>query len=87
MMNEQYSEEEEVFYAMAPEPGLCLAGDIMINFRNISMIRKLDGRTLVYLRTGGEPMVLPEATFDLIREAAFAMDDMDDDELDDEDEE
>lgn len=68
------------FYTLVPEQGLCLVGDAIVNLRQVSIIRKADDKTLVYLTGSAEPVALPAAAFNQIREAVFAMDDLDDDE-------
>ena len=72
-------EESDSYYTLVPEQGLCLVGDDIINLRKVSVIRKLDGKTLVYCG-GPEPVILPLRSFEQIRDAVFAMDDLDDDE-------
>lgn len=76
------------FYTLVPEQGLCLIGDDILNLRKISLIRRLEGKTLVYCPGMAEPVILPLRAFDQIRDAVFAADDLDDDdeEYDDDDE-
>ncbi len=73
------------FYTLVPEQGLCLVGDDIINLRKIALVRKLDGKTLLYRDGVPEPLALPGSAFDKIREAVFAVDDVDDEDFDDED--
>lgn len=75
------------FYTLVPEHGLCLIGDAIINLRTVSLIRKADGKTLLYLPGAAEPVALPESAFANIREAVFAVDDLDGEEDFDEEEE
>lgn len=72
------------FYTLVPEQGLCLIGDVIVNLKAVSLIRKTEGKTLVYIAGAPEPIALPEIAFSHIREAVFAIDDLDD-ALDDED--
>ncbi len=67
------------YYTLVPEQGLCLVGDAIVNLKQVTVIRKLDGKTLVYSSGAGEPVILPVSAFDAIRDAVFAMDDLDDD--------
>ena len=79
--------DDDTYYTLVPEQGLCLIGDNILNLRKISLIRKLEGKTLVYCPGTNEPVILPVKAFDQIRDAVFAADDLDDDEEDfDEDE-
>ena len=75
------------FYTLVPEQGLCLVGDDIINLKKVSIIRKIEGKTLVYCSGLPEPVILPIKAFDQIRDAVFAIDDLDDDEDDLDDEE
>lgn len=68
------------FYTLVPEQGLCLIGDLIINLKSISLIRKTEGKTLIYLPGLSEPVALPEAAFAQIREAVFTVDELDDEE-------
>ena len=80
--------DDDDFYTLVPEQGLCLVGDDIVNLKAAAVIRKLDGKTLVYYAGAADPVILPVGAFDRIRDAVFAMDDLDDDEdFDDEDEE
>ena len=78
--------DDDSFYTLVPEQGLCLVGDDIVNLRKVSLIRKLEGKTLVYCPGMKEPVILPLTAFDRIRDAVFAAEDLDDDEFDDEDE-
>lgn len=79
--------DDETYYTLVPEQGLCLIGDDILNLKRISLIRKAGGKTLVYCPGVGEPVVLPEKAFDRIRDAVFTADDLEDEEdFDDEDE-
>lgn len=78
---------DDSFYTLVPEQGLCLVGDDIINLKKVAVIRKIEGKTLVYYAGTAEPVILPLRAFDQIRDAVFAIDDLDDDEeeeLDDE---
>ncbi len=79
--------DDEIYYTLVPEQGLCFIGDDILNLRKISLIRKQEGRTLVYCPGMKEPVALPAKAFDQIRDAVFSADDMDDDEEDFDDEE
>ena len=72
--------DDDTYYTLVPEQGLCLIGDDILNLRKISLIRKLEGKTLVYCPGMGEPVILPLKAFDQIRDAVFAADDLDDEE-------
>ena len=72
-------DEEENFYTLVPEQGLCLIGNDIINLKQIVVIRKLEGKTLIYYAGVADPVILPYGSFDKLREAVFAMDDLDDD--------
>lgn len=78
--------DEDNFYTLVPEQGLCLAGDDIVNLRKAAVIRKIEGKTLIYYAGAGEPVILPLKAFDFIRDAVFAIDDVDDDEDFDEEE-
>lgn len=73
-------EGEDNFYTLVPEQGLCLVGDDIVNLRAAAVIRRIEGKTLVYYAGGADPVILPIGAFDKIRDAVFAMDDLDDDE-------
>ncbi|MCC8189486.1 MAG: hypothetical protein LIP77_02450 [Planctomycetes bacterium] len=73
-------DEEQEFYTLVPDQGLCLVGDDIVNLKQVAVIRKLEGKTLVYYAGGAEPVILPIKSFEYIREAVFAVDDLDDDE-------
>ncbi len=76
--------DDDGYYTLVPEQGLCLVENDIVNLKSAAVIRKLDGKTLVYYAGVAEPVILPVAAFDKIRDAVFAMDDLDD--LDDDDE-
>lgn len=78
--------DDDNFYTLVPEQGLCLVGDDIVNLKAAAVIRKLEGKTLVYYAGASDPVILPIKSFDLIRDAVFAMDDLDDDEDYDEEE-
>lgn len=78
-------DDGDSYYNLVPEQGLCLVGNDIINLKKVSVIRKLDGKTLVY-EGSPEPIILPLRAFDQIRDAVFAIDDLDDEEEDIEDE-
>lgn len=75
------------FYTLVPEQGLCLVGDDIVNLKTVSLIRKLDGKTLVYCPGVSEPVILPLRAFDQIRDTVFAAEDEDDEDDFEEDEE
>ena len=79
--------DDDAFYTVVPEQGLCLIGDAIVNLRQVSLIRKLDGKTLLYHPGVAEPMILPAKAFEQIRDAVFSMDDLDDEDFEDDDEE
>lgn len=80
--------DDDSFYTLVPEQGLCLIGDDIVNLKKISLIRKQEGKTLVYCPGMAEPVILPLKAFDQIRDAVFAAEDLDgDDEFDDDEEE
>lgn len=80
--------DNDNFYSLVPEQGLCLIGDDIINLRKIALIRKQDGKTLVYRSGVADPVILPVKAFDQIKDSVFVMDDLDDEEdYEDEDEE
>ena len=85
-MTDEQNAGENNFYTLVPEQGLCLVGDDIVNLKKITVIRKQGGQTLVYYAGVTQPVSLPVAAFDQIRDAVFAMDDMDDDEDFDEEE-
>ncbi len=68
-------EDESAYYTLVPEQGLCRLDDAIINLRKVSVIRKLEGKTLVYHSGAAEPIIFPVKAFDQIRDAVFAMDD------------
>lgn len=81
---------DTTYYTLVPEQGLCLLGDAIVNLRQVSAIRKLDGKTLVYHPGVAEPIILPAKAFDQLRDAVFAMEEDEEEEefdLDDDDEE
>lgn len=83
-MSEEFT--DEAYYELSPEQGLCLIGDAVINLGQVALIRKLDGKTLVYYSGATEPVIFPSKAFDRIREIVFAIED-DEDEDEDDDEE
>ncbi|MCL2000271.1 MAG: hypothetical protein FWG74_02450 [Planctomycetes bacterium] len=82
-------ENNATYYTLVPEYGLCRIDDAIINLRSVSVIRKLDGKTLVHHPGSVDPIILSAAAFDKIRDAVFAADDddIDDEDYDDDDEE
>lgn len=68
------------YYTLVPEQGLCLAGDDIVNLKAAAVIRRLEGKTLVYYAGSSEPVILPFKAFEQIRDAVFSADDEDDDE-------
>lgn len=74
-------DDGENYYNLVPEQGLCLVGNDIVNLKKVSVIRKLDGKTLVY-DGSPEPIIMPLRAFDQIRDAVFAIDDLDDEEED-----
>ncbi len=80
-------EEKDDFYTLVPEQGLCLIGDTIINLRKVTLIRKQEGKTLVYSPGVADPIILPSPMFERIRDAVFAVDDFDDDDEEDIDDE
>lgn len=79
------TEELDNFYTLVPDQGLCLVDDNIINLRKITMIRKAEGKTLVYCPGVAEPIILPLDLFDKIREAVFMADEYDDEDDEDDD--
>ena len=80
--------DSDNFYTLVPEQGLCLVGDDIVNLKKVAVVRKIEGKTLVYYSGSVDPVILPIKAFDQIRDAVFAIDDLDDEEDDDgEDEE
>lgn len=79
-------DDDDAFYTLVPEQGLCLVGDVILNLRRINIIRRLEGKTLVYHSGAAEPVILPLRAFEQIRDAVFTVDDLDDDEELDDDE-
>ncbi|MDR1520687.1 MAG: hypothetical protein LBU23_11205 [Planctomycetota bacterium] len=74
-------------YMQLSEDGFCLLeGDIIVNPKKASMIRKLDGKTLLYRPGVADPDLLPAKAFDELREILFADDEDDDFDLIDDDE-
>ena len=78
-MSDELSNGNGNFYTLVPEQGMILLGDDIINLRKATAIQKRDGKTLVHFSGNAEPIVLPAKAFDDIREAVFAVDDLDDD--------
>lgn len=74
----------ESFYTLVPEQGLCLVGDDIVNLKQAAVIRKIEGKTLIYYAGGQEPVILPIRAFDQIRDSVFAFDDDEDEDYDDE---
>lgn len=80
--------DPDSFYTLVPEQGLCLVGEDIVNLKKVAVIRKIEGKTLVYYPGSVDPVILPIKAFDQIRDAVFAIDDLDDEEEDEgEDEE
>ncbi|MCC8109046.1 MAG: hypothetical protein LIQ30_08395 [Planctomycetes bacterium] len=79
MTDELTENDDDNFYTLVPEQGLCLVGDAIINLKMVTVIRKLDGKTLVYSSGAAEPIILPVSAFEAVKNAVFAMDDLDDD--------
>ncbi len=77
-------EEDSSYYTLVPEQGLCRVDDVIINLKTVSVIRKLDGKTLVYHAGASEPVILPAAAFDKIKDAVFAVDDDDEGDFEEE---
>ncbi len=89
--SDKHDENEDNYFTIVPEAGLCLVGDVILNLRKVTLLRKQDDHTLVYYSGVKDPIQLPADVFDEVREAAFSMDNLDfDDEdypYDDDDEE
>ncbi len=78
--------DDDSYYTLVPEQGLCLVGEDIVNLKTVSLIRRREGKTLVYCPGMSDPVVLPSGAFDKIRDAVFAADDIDDeDDFDEED--
>lgn len=85
IQNRPLDEDGESYYTLVPEQGLCLVGDDIVNLKQVAVIRKIEGKTLIYYPGAGEPVILPLKAFDQIRDSVFAIDDdEDEDEYDDE---
>lgn len=82
-MNRFAMQDNDDYYTLVGEQGLCLVGDAIVNLGKVAMIRLADGKTLVYRGGAAEPIALPAEAFEVIRDAVFAIDDYDDDESDD----
>ncbi|MCD8141594.1 MAG: hypothetical protein LUE17_17815 [Planctomycetaceae bacterium] len=82
MSDELTNTDSESYYSLVPEAGMMLVGDDIINLRKVALIRKQGDKTLVYYGGVSEPVALPGRAFDEIRDAVFAIDDLDDDEED-----
>ncbi len=82
MSDELTNTDSESYYSLVPEAGMVLVGDDIINLRKVALIRKQGDKTLVYYGGVAEPVALPARAFEEIRDAVFAIDDMDDDEED-----
>lgn len=86
-MSDELNAGTDGFYTLVPEQGMMLLGDDIINLRKANAIRKQDGKTLLYFSGSAEPISFPAKVFDDIREAVFAVDDLDDEEEFEDDEE
>jgi hypothetical protein len=86
-MGTSAADNDDAFYTLVPEQGLCLVGDDIINLKQVAVIRKLEGKTLVYCAGSTDPIILPLKSFDQVRDAVFAVDDIDDDDDDEGDDE
>lgn len=85
MINQPDHGRDDDFDRISDE-GLCLLdGEIIVNPREVVMIRRLGGKTLVYRSGVSSPDILPAAAFAEMREMLFLPDDDndDDDEIDD----
>ena len=89
-LNKDAAEEfDEPTYYQKTDYGLCrLEGDIIVNPKKVSLIRKLDGKTLIYRPGVADPDILPAKAYDELLELLFTDDDDfefagDDDEFDD----
>lgn len=80
------SEQNGEYYTLAPEQGMCLVGNTIVNLKKIALIHKQEGKTLIYRSGVADPLALPESAFSVIKDAVFMMDDFDDDEDEEEDE-
>lgn len=79
--------DDDNYYTLVPEQGLCRLGDAVINLRNVVAIRHIDGKTLVYYGGATEPIIFPAKTYSELLEAVFAVDDFDDDDEEEEESE
>ncbi|MDR1534649.1 MAG: hypothetical protein LBU64_06060 [Planctomycetota bacterium] len=93
MLNQPEDGDEVEFYSKSDD-GLCLLKDedLIVNPQNVSLIRKIDGKTLIYRPGVAAPEILPLESFDQLRHILFsgeAEDDYlfsdDDDDLSDDD--
>lgn len=80
--------EFENYFTLVGEQGMCLVGDTIVNLGKVEVIRKLEGKTLVYRAGVADPIILPVGAFDVIRDAVFDVEgyDEDDEDYDDDDE-
>ena len=83
MINQpDYDQDDDAYNRMSDE-GLCLLdGEIIVNPQEVAMIRRLDGKTLLYRSGVAEPVILPAKSFEQIRDILF-LPDGDDEDLDD----
>ncbi|MDR2390871.1 MAG: hypothetical protein LBE84_04220 [Planctomycetota bacterium] len=75
MLNQDETDDEGISdgYYRKTEDGLCLLDDdIIVNPDNVSIIRKLDGKTLIYRPGVTEPDILPARSFEQLREFIFS---------------
>lgn len=87
-VNKQAMNDDDEYYTLVPEQGLCLIDDVILNLRQISAIRKEGDKTLVFCPGQPAPLTLPASAFQSIKDAVFAMDELDDEfDLDDDDDE
>ena len=82
MINQPDYNQDDAYNRMSDE-GLCLLdGEIIVNPQEVAMIRRLDGKTLLYRSGVAEPDILPAKSFEQIREILFLPED-DAEDLDD----
>lgn len=87
-VTKQAMNDDDEYYTVVREQGLCLIGDAILNLRHISAIRKEGDKTLIFFPGSQAALTLPASAFQDIKDAVFAMDELDDDfDLDDEDDE
>lgn len=84
-MTSGMSGDTDNFYTLVPEQGLCLVGNDIVNLRRVNLIRRTESGTLLYYSGVAEPVALPAAAFEDIRDAVFAVDDLGDEDFEDED--